>query len=233
MRYFYVCLAVCIILRANDIYAQERLTSITAFGSFTTSSKLFLHPNDPDEIIRSQYLPLNNIFSAGIDIRREIKAIGAQAGISIEYIRKNDVFNVPVSSTQIPVNDGYTVVPIELTGYFIIPIGNEHIHVYLGGGAGIYAGTRIHEYPGASAATIERSIGYGIHVLTGTEYFLGPEFSLRGEIKFRDVQFNAVNRFSQSSIIYNGTIYPLDNDKLPSRLNIDGMTGTIGIAFHF
>jgi hypothetical protein len=233
MRYFCVCLAVLFSFQASSTYAQELLTSIAAFGSFTTSSKLFLHPNDPDETVRGQYLPLNTIFSAGIELRREFKTLGAQAGISIEYIHKANVYNVPALSALIPVNDGYTVIPIELTGYFIIPIGNERLHVYLGGGAGMYAGTRIHEYPGATATTIERNIGYGIHVLTGSEYFLQQSFSVRGELKFRDVQFNAVNQFSQSSIIYKGAIYSLDQEKLPSRLNIDGMTGTISIAFHF
>ena len=234
MRLCSVCLGILLIFRINNAFAQDHLNSIALSGSFTTSSKLFLHPNDPDETVRGQFLSLANIFSIGIDVRRELKTLGAQFGLSVEYISKSDQFSYPVTSTTlIPVKDGFTVVPIELSGYFMLPIGNEHLHVSMGGGVGLYIGNRVHEFPDASAQTIERNTGYGIHVLTETEYAFSNILSLRGQLKFRDVQFTAVNQFSQPSVNYNGTYYPLDQNRLPSRLNMDGMTGTLSFAFHF
>lgn len=212
---------------------QERLYSVEIFGAFTTSSKLFPHPTDPDELSRSFFLALDNVFHAGIELRRSIANTGLHIGLGIEYIQKTDVINVPVVSANVPARDGYRAVPIELTGYFVLPIGNEALHLYIGGGGGIYTGSRLYEYPGARAAAIDNKPGFGIHVLSGMEYFLKQSFSLRCEIKFRDVQFESTNQFGPATMIYNGAIVPLNQTPFSSRLNIDGMTLRLGIAYHF
>jgi len=213
--------------------SQERPNSIEVFGAFTTSSKLFPLPNDPDEMNRSLFLSLNNIVHGGVEIRRSIGTPGVQVGLGAEYIQKIDVIDVPLLSGSIPVRDGYHVVPLELTGYFVLPIGNETIQVYMGGGGGMYIGTRLYEYPTAPAQAIDTKIGFGIHILSGMEYSLTRAFSLRSEIKFRDVQFEAVNQFTQPETIYNGSIVPLDQTPFSSRLNIDGMMMRFGLAYHF
>ncbi len=212
---------------------QERPYSIELFGAFTTSSKLFPHPNDADELNRSFFLSLDNIFHGGVELRRSIATLAAYVGIGVEYIQKTDVIDVPLLSGSIPVRDGYHVIPVELTGYFVLPIGNETIHVYMGGGIGMYMGSRVYEYPTARAQSIDSKAGFGIHVLSGMEYSLTPGFSLRSEIRFRDVQFEAVNQFTQPQTIYNGTIVSLDQAPFSSRLNIDGMTMRLGLAYHF
>jgi len=215
------------------VSAQEQHYSVTAFGTFTTSSKLFYHPNDIDEFTRGQFFPLDNIFSVGIEVRMNIPALRTQLGLSVEYISKSELINVPLSSVTIPLEDGFRAFPTELTGYFMIPFGGEHIQMFMGGGVGVYPGIRTYDYAGAKAVPVEHSIGAGIHVVSGIEYVLNKQFSLRSTFKFRDVQFESVNRFTKATTTYNGTAVTLSSEALPSRINIDGMVVTVGIAVHF
>ena len=57
--------------------------------------------------------------------------------------------------------------------------------------------------------------------------------SLRSVIKFRDVQFESVNRFTKFTTTYNGSSIALTQEPLSSRINIDGMVATLGIVIRF
>lgn len=212
---------------------QVQSYSIEIFGAFTTSSKLYPHPNDGDEFARAMYLSLDDIFHGGIEMRASITPVDLKIGIGTEFIQKTEIIDVPASFSTIPVRDGYRVIPIELTGYFQLPIGNDRLHVYLGGGIGIYMGERIYHYPGAAAAATSRTGGFGIHILSGGEFVLSNHWAIRSEIKFRDVQFESVNQFHQPSTFYQGTYLPLPQEPFASRFSIDGMTLRTGIAYYF
>jgi len=214
--------------------AQDRQYSIGIFGSLNTSSKLFYNPNDQDEFIRSQFLPLNSTFSGGVDFRRTIEPLRISLGISIEYLSKTDFFIHPFSqSLNIPIKDGFSATPVELSVFFPIPVGSDVLQLYMGGGAGAYFGERRHEYAGIRTSVTDHKTGYGIHIISGLEYFVRPAVSLRSELKFRNVQFESVNRFLEPTAVYAGTVVPLDLDPLASRVNIDGMTLSLHLAYHF
>jgi hypothetical protein len=206
---------------------------VTGYGTFITSSKLFSHPDDPDEYTRGLFLGLNDIFSGGIEVRRDFPSLHGQVGASIEYIQTSDVHTIDDSSAQIPVRDGFRAIPIELTGYFLIPFGGDDIQITMGGGVGAYIGSRIYEYAGAPASVVDKTVGYGIHIASGIEYMLSQTLSLRSVVKFRDVQFKSVNAFSQPFTVYSGGIIILSQQPMPSRINIDGMTITLGLTAHF
>ena len=234
MRKRVACILLSLTISLGISFAQDRSTSISVSSSLITSSKLFHHPDDADELLRSEFLPLNTIFSVGIDVRRTIEALRIQIGVSAEYVRKSDVFYLPASDSKvIPVRDGFVALPIELSGYFTIPVGTDNFHIYMGGGAGIYFGKRTYEYAGVEAATIERTTGYGIHILSGMEYTANAAISIRSELKFRDIQFETVNKFQKDATTYNGSTLLLDQEPLTSRINIDGMTVNLGLVFHF
>lgn len=225
-------------LLSGPVPAQEsHLYSVGFSGVLTTSSKLFRHPNDADIVTRSEYLPLNAIFGMAIDLRRSIESLRLQIGLSVEFLQKSDVRLEEVSgsngSTLIPISDGFTAVPVELSGYFVIPIGSEKARLYMGGGGGVYFGSRDYRYAGISAEAVDRKTGYGIHVLSGFEYFIKQSVSLRTELKFRDVQFETVNAFRQPSANYRGVSVNLDPAPFPSRINVDGMILSLGLAYSF
>lgn len=234
MRHIGIAALCALLLAPAASPAQEQPYSLALFGTFISTSKLFHHPDDPDQIIRSQFLPLDDIFSAGLDLRRNFEQFRVQVGLSAEYISKTEMVSIPLTSTvSIPARDGFTAIPIELSGYFLIPLGDRKLQIYMGGGGGIYLGTRNYRLGEAEAPTVDRNTGYGIHVLSGIEYWIRPAVSLRSDLKFRDVQFETINRFESLSTTYLGRTIPLDQTPLQSRVNIDGMTVTLGIVVHF
>lgn len=213
--------------------AQDNPYRISISGSITTSSKVFYRYDDPDEFLRGRFFPIDNIFSFGADLRRSFEPIGLEVGVAIEYISKSERFGVPENGQTVPVFDGFVAIPIELSGYFFIPIGSEKLKFYMGGGGGIYPGERRYSYAGVQAPAVGRSVGIGIHILSGAEYTLSHSFSLRSELKFRDVQFETVNKFSQYSAVTSSGVIGLPQDPLLSRVNIDGMNLSLGIAYRF
>ncbi len=215
------------------LFAQPRQYSIEVFGAYTTSSKLFPYATDPSDTKRAFFLPLNDIFNFGAEVRASINSLDLQVGLGTEFIQKSEIISVSTAGTSVPVRDGFRVIPVELTGYFRLPIGNERFHVYLGGGMGIYEGERIYQYGTLRAGVIDRTGGFGIHIVCGGEYSFSERWSLRTAIKVRDIHFESVNQFSQSSLIYEGVIVPLPQEAFSTQFDIDGLSLRTGIAYTF
>ena len=221
------------LLISSPILAQPGPFSAELFGAYTTSSKLFPYPNDQSEVRQAFYLSLTDIFHVGIDFRTYIHSFDVQVGIGTELIQKTESSQARVGSASVPVRDGFRVFPVELTGYFTLPIGNDKIRIYLGGGLGLYSGERIYQYASATSVVTDRSAGFGIHVLCGGEYRLSERWSVRSEIKVRDVQFESVNQFSEPTVVYEGTVVPLPREAFSSKFNIDGLSILTGVAYYF
>ncbi len=246
-RLLFCCMAAAAITGAFTARSQERLTSLALTGNLTTSSKLFYDPDSPDEIARAAFFPFSGVWGGGIDLRRAIPALRLTFGLSAEYIATTDKFTIPVNSAplplpsppgttitvDVPVQDGYYVFPVELSAYFTVPISTDRFHLYIGGGGGGYFGDRRYQFGTERSVTTERSAGYGIQVMTGSEFSPVPEFSVRVEVKFRDVQFRSVHRFLAATTIVDGTTVPLPAEPFASRVNIDGMNLALHFAYNF
>jgi len=228
-RVTYLCLL--LLLPAPDGRAGDRRVSVAFFGTLTTSSKLFPNPNAQDDFLRGTYSPINSVFSVGIDVRGDIPEIGLRVGLSSEYISSTLAGSVPNTGGTIPVEDGYRAVPVELTGYFRIPVGGESINFYMGGGGGVYFGGRRYLYAGAEPERIRDDLNVGIHVLSGLEVSLGGRTAIRTELKFRNVQLETTQRFTSPSTVYRDATVPLPQETLHSRIQIDGMNLVVGIAY--
>lgn len=213
--------------------AGEHRISVSLSGSLTTESKIFPNPNARDELIRGGFSPVDAVPGFGADVRGDLFPSGPRFGFSAEYVRRTISGSVPNSNPAIPVEDGFSAVPLELTAYFTIPVGGERFDFYMGGGAGLYFGERSYRYAGVAARTLSRSVSPGIHVLTGLEYLVGGRFALRTELKFRNVQLETVQEFPVTTTVYNGTTVPLPQDDFTSRIQIDGMNVSLGVAYRF
>ena len=212
----------------------QDLYDLTVNGSLTTSSKLFRQPDDFDDLVSSEFLPINNVFGFGIDVRRRFQENRLQVGLSIEYLTKTESINdQSFTGNFIRIKDGFTAVPIELTGYFAIPFSSDRVEMYMGGGGGMYLGRRNYQYGNVRARTLQTGDGFGIHVLSGVRYELDRKVALRAEMKFRNVQFRTENSFPDSTSIYYSDGVALPDGPFPSRISIDGMDLTVGIVFHF
>lgn len=230
-RWFLIsCLLVGIVCPA---LSQEKAYSISIKGSFTISSRLFYNIDARDEISRGQYINLDDIFGFGVDVRKTIKDTRLEVGIALEYLSARESGFVRVSNTRVPIEDGYWTVPVELSGYFVIPFSTETVRMYIGGGGGVYFGERRYTIADERADIVDSKMGIGIHVVTGFEYSLKEWVALRSEIKFRDLQFESTHAFSKSSTMYNGVTVALKQEPTRSRINVDGMLIDVGIVIRF
>ncbi len=231
-RHLYTLLFVSALL-GNTTKAQESLYSLGVTGSYTNSSRLYNKPDASDEISRNQYLSLDGIFGVGFDVRRTFSESRIEIGLAVEYLRKIENFSSRYGALSIPSQTGYWTLPIELSGYFIIPFSTVDLRLYIGGGAGVYIGQRTYSIAGQSAETISSKPGFGIHVVTGMEYNILPWFGIRSEVKFRDLQFESTHQFTSPSVVYQGVTVPLSQAPARSRVNVDGMLLDAGIVVRF
>lgn len=204
-----------------DAYSQRN--SISTKLIYISSSKIFLYPESPDQILRKKNLPLENIWGIGIEYQKSFNESKYGIGLNIEYLRKT------IKLHNFNTTDGYWSIPIELTGYFFIPLGLEKWKIFMGGGGGIYFGNRILRKDYIIQENIKFKPGFGIHVLGGIEYYFVNNLAVKSQMKFRDLYFQTKSLFlSDPSDLTNTTMKEYN-----SKINVDGMILELGIVFSF
>jgi hypothetical protein len=218
----------------SPVQAEKNAFSLIVRGNFTTGSQLYTNPNSPNESERADFFPLQNFLGYGIELRYAFPELNVALGLSADYIRAIKSNPILVSgSRSIPSDDGYEAIPLELTGYFLIPVSGPALGIYMGGGAGVYFGHRTYSIAGTQAETVDQGHGAGIHVLGGLSYRFADWFSLNAEMKFRDLQFTTSNAFSVSQVVYNNTVIRVSQNSFESRVNTDGIVFQLGAAVSF
>jgi hypothetical protein len=139
----------------------------------------------------------------------------------------------PTGSILVSTQDGFEVYPVELSAYYIMPFSTVDFHFYIGGGFGLYYGNHLRNFGEADVTTIRQDLGYGIQVSTGMDYLITDFFSVRGELKFRDPQFDMQSQYSKTEVTINGRLYEINNDIFDSKVNINGITFGLGLVVHF
>ncbi|MDP4117237.1 MAG: hypothetical protein Q8903_13960 [Bacteroidota bacterium] len=211
--------------------------SISVNGVYTTSSKIYLHPDSPDETIRNNSFETGSFYNPAVEIRyRPFENV--ILGLNIDYISKEAAGSYitvysGIRTVSIEVKDGFKVIPVELSVYYLMPFSTESFKMYFGGGAGYYFGSQIRKFGDADISTTSRKFAYGIQALVGTDFMLFNNISIRGEMKFRDPQFKVTSRYNKTSIKYNSTVVTLPYNSFDSKINIDGLSFILGLAYHF
>ena len=207
--------------------------SISLNYNYTTTSKLYLQPNSSDPFLRNLYSELEDIYSISTEFRFEIYE-HLLIGLGSEFISKtfpNRNFNL--GGNRIEIKDGFSVIPIELSLYYLLPFSSQQFKFFMGGGGGIYFGKHIREFGDVFFQENESQVGYGIHVGVGMEYFIKDYLSIRGQMRFRDPEFKMKSRYSNNIVNYSGNSYLISTDSYNSKANIDGVTFTIGAVLNF
>ena len=203
-------------------------------GSYTTTSKVFYNPESPTPEVRNEHNIFDNIYGGGVEVRLQNLADNYFFALTVEYLSKlhEQAQLVALSNPPrtLPVTDGFHIVPIELGLNMFIPLGSEKVRLAMGGGLGAYIGNRIFSVAGVDARQLKRAIGYGIHVESSFDYRVNASFSVRGEMRFRDPEILTESRFDQSTVEYNGTIVAFPRDPFKSRINVNGLTFSLGLV---
>lgn len=211
--------------------------SIGLSGVYTTSAKIFLNPNSSDEALRNNFFLLEDIFNPAVDFRYRYNEY-ILFGLSTEYIKKSAVGpNLTVFSKGVTVNinveDGFILIPLELSAYYFLPFSTEQFIFLMGGGLGYYYGEQTRKFGDAEISNLERQFAYGIHVNLSADYAMQDYFSVRLEMKFRDPQFFLKNEYNKTVINYNDASLILPQKTFDSKINIDGISFLLGFVFHF
>jgi hypothetical protein len=222
-----------LIIGFEGVEAQNYRYSVSLSGAYVTSSKIYHSYAEIDPARRDQFFTISDIFGIGIDVRREFNDLRLQVGISAEYLETHKDISYTISpTTSVSVKDGFHVIPIEITGYFLIPIPLPTWKFSVGSGVGIYWGSREYTYASVHPEPLERKIGAGIHVITGVEFPISGSISARTEVKFRDVHFWSSEEFKEESIVVQDQVITLSKEKIKSRILVDGMMLSVGIVYN-
>ncbi len=199
--------------------------------NYTTTSKLYLQPDSPDLILRGVHQTLDDIYSYSIEVRYQISE-SIILGLGTESIKKTFDNSINLGGIRALMKDGYKTVPIEFSAYYLIPFSTERFKFYMGGGFGLYIGQQIRELGDVSISNESKKIGYGIQVSVGMDYLVNQFLSLRGQMRFRDPEFEMESKYSDTTVNYNGRIYILPAEKFTSKVNINGITFAIGAVIN-
>lgn len=204
---------------------------------YTTSSKIYLYPNSSDPTIRNRAFPIDDIVSGGINFRYALIE-DLFLGLNIEYMTKTiSARNLTVFSgdntLSIYVEDGFILVPVELSINYLLPFSTEKWKFLMGGGGAYYYGEQIRKFGDEKIKSTPENIAYGIQVSISTEYLLTKNLSFRASMKFRDPQFTVNNEYSKSQVNYNGMLITVAQKSFESKINVDGVTFLIGTEFAF
>jgi len=231
-----VIVGILLVVLSGKLVAQASswTLSIAAKANYTTTSRVFYNPDSPSNEIRSQYAALENIYGAGVEVRLKLPNDNFFISLSTEYLSKLQEQIQTVAFVgpprRAPVKDGFRLIPVELGANIFIPIGSETIQVSMGGGVGLYYGTRILSVAGVDAPQQNKPVGFGIHVESSFDYRVLPWFAVRGEMRFRDPELTTENRFDKSLVLYNGAAIAFPSNVFRTRINVNGLSFGVGIV---
>jgi hypothetical protein len=208
--------------------------SIGAYGVYTTSASIFLNPNASDVVIRNQSFVIEDITNPGADIRIRISE-PLILGLNVEIIKitepsPNLSAFVGGSVVRLNVEDGFRLIPIELTAYYLLPFSTEGWKFLMGGGVAYYNGEFIRKIGNTSVSNVNKEAEFGIHVSASVDYVPISFAVVRFQMKFRDPQFTVSSRYDQQEIEYQGHIVTLPGETFETKINMDGITFMLGLA---
>jgi hypothetical protein len=225
-------------LSARD-YAQYNgnKISIGVNGVYTTTALIYLYPYSSDIILRNTSFSLVDIINPAIDIRYRLTE-NIIVGFSTEYMRKTAPgYNLTViagnRTEDIQVEDGFLLIPFELSAYYSLPFSTDKFKFLMGGGAGYYYGEQIRNFSSISVSNVQRKFAYGIQVSVSADYILYNNISLHSELKFRDPQFIVTSKYNKQQAYYQGTTIRVAQNTFDSKINVNGVTFILGAAFMF
>ncbi|MCX7798156.1 MAG: hypothetical protein N2249_06005 [Melioribacter sp.] len=222
-------LFLCLLL--NDLsYAQDFLQDISFYFNYTNTSKLFLQPKSSDPVVRATYNELRDIYSFSCEIRFRILE-SVFFGLWGEFMQKtftNKNINFGAFSTD--TKDGYRIFPVEVSLYYFLPFSTDKFKFYMGGGAGIYFANYIREIENITAVNNRVNLGYGIQVSVILDYIIYNFISLRTQIRFRDPEIDMKNKYSNNTVTIGNRTYKITMQNFDTKVNVDGITFSVGIS---
>ncbi|NUN70309.1 MAG: hypothetical protein HUU02_11415 [Bacteroidetes bacterium] len=212
--------------------AGEHGLTLSLTGSYTTGARITSDVFRTDEFTADRLISAN--YGVGFDVRWNLPGERYTIGAAFERVSgvdRRSVLYTQYNFLAVPYEESYEVQGVELSGSFIVPISSDELRFSLGGGAGLYEGSRTYTIAGVRAETTTATQQYaGIHVMTGVDYRFHSVLGLRFEVKFRDPHFTVTSQFRQQSATYQGRRIPLPQASDNSTVNLFGVNYRGGIV---
>jgi opacity protein-like surface antigen len=220
----------CFFLLANAAaHAQEWKHSIGANVDIVSGSQIFISPFSRDPFLRGSTTQIGAFVNPRITYGYSFSPT-AQIQGSFEYLRSEEKETDNYGTEYV---DGFRLYAVEATGIFYLPVSGKRFLIFIGGGAGLYWGSRTFSIAGLSSNSSEPRASFGIVTVFGLEYVILERLSARAELRFRDPQIGAENSFDRTSVTSGGITYLLDPQPFASRINPNGNVYSAGLTFRF
>lgn len=229
------------------IFFLFSMTTLAQFGEnnlgiainavYTTSADIFLNPNASNLDVRNKSYTLENIWNPGLDIRYRFSEEFI-LGLNVEYVNKtgeapNLTAFIGNQVVVLRVEDGFRVIPIELTAHYFFPFSTEDFKFLMGGGLGYYRGEFVRKFNDVELEVVQRKITLGIHVSAAMDYIIHKNLSARFEMKFRNPQYSVKSKYTKTEVTYQGNTIQLPDDAFETKIDIDGLTFGFGLVLNF
>jgi len=219
---------------AHSAYAGSSLLVLLK-GSFTTNTRIFYNTDNPQAF--SEISNVSSNYGIGAEVRIRTFWERWVLGIAVEKIsgsfERTSVYLGPTGRIFVPRSDGYELLPVEVSAFYVVPISSNTFEFYLGGGVGYYTGKRKYSVGSAASRSTDVHSVMGIHVSTGIRWTFTSLLALDAHMRFRDPQINAVNQFGERSTVIGGVTVPLVQGPMHTQINLNGINYSAGLAIVF
>ncbi len=213
--------------------------SVYAYGMYISSAELQDNVQSNVPFLRDASVEINGGFGYGGELtyNPNIRDLDIVFFVSAEYLKARDdqlalYFQQDTNSANVRFTEEYRLFPIEAGLKWNLPVGTERFKIYIGGGGGLYFGSRTRTLGNLKSTESSVNPGFSLNVLAGLEYFVARNLSLDFEFKFREASFDSESRFSTDYITVKGIDFRLDNP-FYSRIIVDGPRLSLGFRYHF
>lgn len=229
-------IALFLLLTANTP-AQNSDWILSLYGGYITKSEMFFYPNSSKPELRNNAFRIEDLLLPGISVKYAVDS-DIFTMFSVEYIEGTSIGrNVTIvenSATKtVAVEDGFSVIPVELSVIYRMPFSTELFNFFMGGGLGYYFGNHIRSIGNVNAETIDREAAYGLHVMLTMEYLPAARNGIFLSMKFRDPKIDMVSEYSSTTGERNGIPFQLGRSDFDSSVNINGITFLLGYSYYF
>jgi len=233
-RYTLNLLAFIVLTFQSFAQSDSATIGIAVNAVYTTSAEVFLNPNSSNPEVRNNSTTFEDIWSPALDIRYRFSK-EFLLGLNVEYISKTSIEPnlTAFIGNQVfifEVEDGFKVVPIELTAYYHFPFSTEDFKFMMGGGLGYYLGEFVRKFQDVQLEVTQRKFALGLHVAASMDYMIIYNIAARFEMKFRNPQYTVTSKYSKPQVTYQGNVIELPENAFDTKIDIDGLTFILGLV---
>lgn len=228
-----ICLLTLSVIQSTLSQPLDWNIAVVIRGSYTTTSKLYFNPDSPSPDLRSEYTSFDGLVGGGVEFRFPIQERSFYLAVSAEYDAKSQSSTQLIAYggvvRQLPVTEAVRFIPLEVSVCSYIPLGSERFRMSMGLGVGAYYALRRLTMAGVDSKPVTTPLSAGLNIGIGFEYRIFSHVGVHWGLKFRDPEIRNETQFKNALATYGGETFPIPQDLMKSKLDVDGMILNVGI----